>query len=62
MILSIEVLTLIALWCGQPTGKLGDTNMIRKTSVNECREQLADCISKASGGTAKTKCVMEIKI
>jgi hypothetical protein len=54
--MTVELLTLIALWCGSPidghsyqvdTSYIGPVVSVQ--NVNQCRKKLVDCIHKTSG-------------
>lgn len=58
--MSIEFLTAIALWCGQPHVHLGmqllDTT---KGDIDQCRSELLACVEKASSELAPAGKVKE---
>lgn len=65
--ITVEMLTLIALWCGNPINstkgamgfKTGEDISI--TQVNSCRNKLATCVDNSSL-TGWTKCFQQTKM
>lgn len=57
----IQMMTAIALWCGEPINTAGFTMEHRTAKeVNECRVKLHDCLEKADmSHSAETKCFAE---
>lgn len=42
-----EIITAVALWCGNPTKTSGDIAFYQTHDVNECRRALIICLEKS---------------
>ena len=69
MTLTIEMLTLIALWCGNPVMGAGIVEGYYREDVDRCRAQIVACASNVQAGKnpftwadVAERCVLSKKI
>lgn len=55
--ITIELLTMIVLWCGTPT-----PYRLSVHDVNKCRDTLQECVNSATTKDAKLACFVRTKM